>query len=232
MHPAFILQLGINFGPLNGGDNFFHSANGGSRAFQHFHFPILRFRVARVHAEKFARKKRSFVSAGAGANFDDDVLVVVGIPGQQQEFQLALDNRAARFELVLLVVGHLLHFRVVRFDQQLLGALQAFLNFLPLAIFGNHLGHFRVRFRELLEARRVIVHFGRRELLGQFFVARFDVIELFKKRQVRHGMASKKTGNQKGNRKNVQDRVRASPGRGGRGSANKRRQTLQNLYTE
>jgi hypothetical protein len=33
---------------------------------------------------------------------------------------------AARFERVLLVVGHLLHFRVVRFDQQLLGALQAF----------------------------------------------------------------------------------------------------------
>ena len=56
MHAAFVFQLRIDFFALNRGDHFFHSADGRRRAFQNFHFPSLRFGVARIHPEKLGRE--------------------------------------------------------------------------------------------------------------------------------------------------------------------------------
>ena len=39
---------------------------------------------------------------------------------------------------------------------------------------------------ELLVARGIAEHFGRGELRGHFVVARFDLVEFFKKRQICH----------------------------------------------
>ena len=86
-------------------------------AFENFHLPALRFGITRVHAEKLAGKKRSFVSAGSGADFEDHVFFVVGILGHEQQFQFALHGFAAGFELALFVVRHLLHLGVVRFGE-------------------------------------------------------------------------------------------------------------------
>src|SRR5229473_8023512 len=52
VHAAFVLQLGIDFVALNGGDDFFHSAKRRGRAFQDFDLPAQRFRVARIHTEE------------------------------------------------------------------------------------------------------------------------------------------------------------------------------------
>ena len=82
----------------------------------------LRFRVARVHAEKLGGKQRRFVAAGAGADFQDDVLVVVGVARQQQALQFVLDFFAALVELALFVVRQLLDFGVFAFHEHLLGA--------------------------------------------------------------------------------------------------------------
>ncbi len=190
MHAALIFQLGINLVALNRGHNFFHSADRGGRAFQNFDFPALRFSIARVHPEKFAGKKRSFIAARARANFYDHVLVVVRVLRQHQVFQFALDGFAPRSQFALFVVRHLLHVRVFRFHQQLLCALQPLFDFLPLAVLGHHRRHIRVRFRELLETRRVVMHFWRGKLLRQLFILRLDMFELFKQRQVRHGGTS------------------------------------------
>ena len=92
MHAAFVFQLGIDFVAGNGHDDFFQAAERRRRTFENFHFPALRFRVARVHAEKFGGEESRFVAAGSGANFHDDVLVVVGIFRQQQKLQFAFDD--------------------------------------------------------------------------------------------------------------------------------------------
>ena len=39
---------------------------------------------ARVHAKQIGREEPCFVASGAGSDFDDDVLLVVGILGHQQ----------------------------------------------------------------------------------------------------------------------------------------------------
>ena len=160
----------------------FTAADGGGRAFEDFHFPALRFRVTRIHAKQFAGEERGFVSSGAGADFDDHVFIVVGIFWQQQRFQVLFHFHFTIFEEVFLVVGHLLHFRIVGFEQHLLHAGQALFDFFPFAIFADHFGEFGMGASELLEARGIGLDFGRGELLRQFFVARFDVVEFLVQR--------------------------------------------------
>ena len=83
-----------------------------SLAGRDFHFPALRFRVAGVHAENFGGEQRGFVAARAGADFEHDVLLVVGIFGQQQNFQVLLDLHDLRFQTLNLMPGHLAEFGV------------------------------------------------------------------------------------------------------------------------
>ena len=64
----------------------------------HFDLPALLLGEARVHAEDFGGKERGLVAAGAGADFEDDVLLVVGILGQQQHLELFFEGRRARLE--------------------------------------------------------------------------------------------------------------------------------------
>ena len=89
------------------------------------------------------------------------------------------------------VVRHLLHFGVVRFGEQLFRFLDALGDLFPLAIFRDDLAQLRMRLRNLLVARRVVMHLGRRKFAVHIFVAGFDLLQFFVKRQVRHSKASR-----------------------------------------
>ena len=52
--------------------------------------PLVLLGEAEVHAEDLGDEERGLVAAGAGAELDDDVLLVVGIFGQEQDFELLL----------------------------------------------------------------------------------------------------------------------------------------------
>ena len=93
VHAALVLQLAVDFVAADQRDHFLESADRGFAAGCDFHVPVLRFGVARVHAEDFGREQRGFVAARAGADFEHDVLFVVGILGQQQDLQLVFDLR-------------------------------------------------------------------------------------------------------------------------------------------
>src|SRR5260370_25269523 len=155
VHTAFVFQLGIHFVALNRSDDFFDSALRRRRAFEDFDFPALRFGVARIHAEEIAGEKSGFVAAGARANFDDNALFVVGIFREKQELELALDSFLACRELLFLVVGELLHFRVVGFEVHLVRAGEIFFDLLVFAMLGDNLLEFSVLLGDFLEARRV-----------------------------------------------------------------------------
>src|SRR5579862_2456473 len=96
---AFVLELRIDALAFDDGDHFFEAADGGFGGREHLHFPALRFSVARVHAEHFVGEERGLITAGASADFEDDVLFVVGIFGEEQDLQIGFDLADARFEL-------------------------------------------------------------------------------------------------------------------------------------
>ena len=54
--------------------------------------PAPRFRVLRIHAEQVAGKYRRLVTAGRRADFQIDIAVVVGIPGDQLQPDLRFDD--------------------------------------------------------------------------------------------------------------------------------------------
>src|SRR5215472_16071681 len=83
VYAAFVFKFGVNLVALNGGHNFFHAAHGSGRAFHYFHFPALRFGVALIPTEEVAGEDTGFVAGGAGADFEDDVLPVVGVFGEE-----------------------------------------------------------------------------------------------------------------------------------------------------
>ena len=72
---------------------------------------------------------------------------------------------------------HVLHGEILDAD--------ALLDFLPFAIFGHHISHVRVGLGELLETRRIVVHFGRGKLLRQLFIPGLDIFEFLEQRQIR-----------------------------------------------
>jgi hypothetical protein len=55
--------------------------------------PALALGVAGVHAQQVAGKQRRLVAAGAGADLEEDVALVVGVAGQQGGLQLGVDAR-------------------------------------------------------------------------------------------------------------------------------------------
>ncbi len=70
------------------------------------------FGVAQIHARQIACKNRRFVAAGAAANLDEDVLIVVGVAGDHQLLQIALELLAAHAQRFGLVFGKLAHLAV------------------------------------------------------------------------------------------------------------------------
>ena len=105
MDAAFVLQAAVDAASLDGGDDFLEPADAGVAARHHVDAPALALGVLPVHPEQLAGEERGFVAAGAGADLEDDVLLVVGILRDQQDLQLGEQRVAFRDEVLELRRG-------------------------------------------------------------------------------------------------------------------------------
>ena len=121
--------------------------------------PALALGKTRVHAKEVAGKQRRLVATGSGANFQKNVALVVGVLGQQQALQLALDLRQTLFGRRHLGLGEFLHFRV---GEHLLRRLQIVVGLPPLRVERDHRTELGVLARELA----VLIHVARRLAAG------------------------------------------------------------------
>src|SRR4030095_1505295 len=81
--------------------------------------PALTLGVFRVHPGEVAREQRRLVAAGPGADFDEDVPVVVGIARQQESLQLLFERRLLAGELVDLRLSELVELTVAALGEGL-----------------------------------------------------------------------------------------------------------------
>ena len=79
---------------------------------QQLHGPVLLGGVHGVHPEQAVGEQGAFLAADAAANLHDDVLVVVGVLGQQQNLQFFKKFFLGGLGLGKFLLGQLLHFRV------------------------------------------------------------------------------------------------------------------------
>jgi hypothetical protein len=109
MHAALPLHLGVNALALDNGDHFLVAAHAGLRERQQLDLPAMLLGKARVHAEHLGGKERGLVAARAGADFQDHVLLVVGILGQQQRLDLFFEGGSRGAKRGDLFLGHGAH---------------------------------------------------------------------------------------------------------------------------
>ena len=91
----------------DGGDVLEAVADAGLGLGEDFDLPLVLLGEAEVHAEDFGDEEGGLVAAGAGAELEDDVLVVVGVLGEEEDFELFFDVGEAGLEGVEFVLGHL-----------------------------------------------------------------------------------------------------------------------------
>src|SRR5471030_1727302 len=177
MHAAFVLELAVDLVAADQRDDFFEPAHGRFAAGRDFKLPALRFAVARVHAENLGREQGCLIAAGAGANFEHDVLLVVRIFGQQQNFELVFDLALFGLELRHFLLGHGPEFGV-RLLKHGTGLLEAVLHLLPLAVFGDSFLNVAARPGDLAVLVAVANHGQIVHLAGQLVKALLELYEL------------------------------------------------------
>jgi len=129
----------------------------------HLDLPALPFREAQVHAQQIAGEQRRFVAAGARADFDEDVAIVVRILRQQHLLQLDLEPRHPLARAADFFLGEIAHRRIG--EQFLRGRLVA-ARLAPQRVLLDDRAEFRVFARELA----VLVEIGRDVFAAQQIV--------------------------------------------------------------
>lgn len=134
MRAALELELAVGALAGNLEDDFLEAAEIALARVHQLDAPALGFREAGVHAVQIRREQRRLVAAGRAADLDDDVFVVVGILGQQQDAHFLGKLLEARAELLELHLDHLAHLVVELLRLHRLGVL----------VLGMHLLVFRI----------------------------------------------------------------------------------------
>ena len=133
-HPLDPVGPGLEFqagpGPLalDGDAGFLDAAQLRGVFIHQLHVPAPALGIQGVHPQQVRREQGALLAADAGPDLQDDVPVVVGVPGQQQAFKLLRQAVPLLACPVQLLLGQLPHFRV---RQQLLGPGTVRLRLLP-----------------------------------------------------------------------------------------------------
>ena len=117
VHSAFKLHAAVCALSLKREHNFLHAALFRVVFVHKLGLVAVPLGVAGIHAQKIRPEQRRFLAARARAHFYYNVLVVVGILGQQHNFKLLAQFMLLRAQPVKLLVYHFAHCCVVRFLQ-------------------------------------------------------------------------------------------------------------------
>src|SRR5579864_2574122 len=85
------------------GDDLLEAALGAFALRQHFGLPAAPRGITLIHAEEIAGEQRRLIAAGAGADFEDDALLVHRVLGDERKANVVLERRAPCFEQRLLL---------------------------------------------------------------------------------------------------------------------------------
>ena len=87
----------------------------------HLEFPPAALGEMLVHAEEVAGENGRLVAAGAAADLDDGILGIVGVCGDEQQFQVLLHPGDLRLEFGNLLTGHLAELVILLIHEDVLG---------------------------------------------------------------------------------------------------------------
>ena len=112
VHAALEFQPGPGPAALHREADFLYSPQLGFVHRVHLHLPAAGVGVHGVHTEQGVGEQGRFLPAHSGANLDNDVFLVVGVPGQEQNLDCFLQALQVGLGLLKFLLGQLLHVRV------------------------------------------------------------------------------------------------------------------------
>ncbi len=112
VHAGFEFQMRKDALAGDGGDDFLVAADLALAGRRGLESPAACGGIALVHAKQVAGEKRRLVAAGAGADFEDGVLVVGRVLGQQQDLDVLLQRFDALLDLRQIGLGQCPHLGV------------------------------------------------------------------------------------------------------------------------
>ena len=118
VHAALILELGVGALAGHHSDNLLEAADSIFIHAYELHLPVVALRVVHIHAVKLRGKQCGLVAAGPGADLQNDVFVIVGVLGKQQDLELLLQLLDALFRVGELLLGKLPHLLVALLVQK------------------------------------------------------------------------------------------------------------------
>ena len=113
VHPGLVLQAAVHLVAADQGDDLLETADADRVAAHHFDAPALGFGITAVHFVEVADKKGRLVAAGPGPDLQEDILLVVGVLGQQRQAHLLLQFRLPGAQLLDLGADQVLHLLVL-----------------------------------------------------------------------------------------------------------------------
>src|SRR5207245_2945590 len=114
VHAALVPEAAVDLAAADKRDDLLDPAQPAAAQVERLDLPAAPLRVAAVHAEQLRGEQRRLVAPGAGAYLEDDVLLVVRIPGKEQGAQLRLQEIPPGFQSLELLPGHRLHLLVAQ----------------------------------------------------------------------------------------------------------------------
>ena len=110
VYAAFVFKFGVGSFSVNHEADFLHAADSDFVNAYGFHLPTVPFRVFYVKAVHFGGKKRCLISAGAGADFYNNVFIIIGVFGEQKDLQFLFQLLYAFFCFAVFFFEQFAHF--------------------------------------------------------------------------------------------------------------------------
>ena len=112
MHAAFVFEFAVNALSGDRKHDFLHAAEFRHVAVEFLAFPTVFFGIFEIHPVQFVAEKARLFSPRAAADFHDDVFIVVGILGNEQDPEFRRDLFQPVLTGVDLFGKHIPHFPV------------------------------------------------------------------------------------------------------------------------
>ena len=113
VHSALIFHARKHPLTFNQSNDFLQSASRRFGSRQNLHLPALGLGVSGVHAKQFRRKQSSLVATSSCPDFQNHILLIIGILGQKQNLEFFFDPADARLQFVQLLLSIGAHIRIL-----------------------------------------------------------------------------------------------------------------------
>ena len=177
--PGLEFQAAVDLVAGNERDDFLVAAVVGLALAHDFDFPAHLFGVAAVHTEKIAAEEGRFFAARTGADFQNDVLFVQRVGGQEQHLEIMLKLGELLLDGLDFFVGHFADIGIGVVEQFLIVG-EVLLQFAVLAENVHHGLEIRVGFGQLAVSILIVENGGIGEFLFEIQEFAFEAFEFGK----------------------------------------------------